>query len=206
VSFDTGKPEHLQPGLSSKPKNKNLSREAKALLSLERMKEISFTEGGGSGKKGGAAAGGSGSGGGAAGQPLSAAEKKAGLLGVSKSFSETSWVEGGGGKGAGADYGESNNKGKSKGKAAAADASSSSTSSSSSLSTVRVETFPKNRVGLHVVELHLPTSTSTSSSSEHLELVAVRRFDLYNSATAAGEFVQWVESLPPGRIVVIAIR
>jgi hypothetical protein len=61
-------------------------------------------------------------------------------------------------------------------------------------------TFPKNRVGLHVVELTVNTTTG------FLNLVAARRFDLYNRTTeATAEFSTWVDSLATGTVVLIAI-
>jgi hypothetical protein len=45
-----------------------------------------------------------------------------------------------------------------------------------------VATFEKNRVGLHVVEL------SVSKATGYLNLVALRRFDLYNKAQASNDF------------------
>jgi hypothetical protein len=64
---------------------------------------------------------------------------------------------------------------------------------------VMVKVFPKNKVGLHVVQLQL-------NSNGNLELVAVRRFDLYNRTEQAhAEFTEWVDCLPSGSIVCIAI-
>ena len=67
--------------------------------------------------------------------------------------------------------------------------------------TVQRLTFPKNRVGLHVVEL-----TVDPSSGGYLKLVAARRFDLYNkTADATADFSAWVAALAPGTVVLIAI-
>ena len=55
---------------------------------------------------------------------------------------------------------------------------------------MRVATFPKNRVGLHVVELAV--AAPKGQAKGQLVHVATRRFDLYNRPEASKDFADWV--------------